>query len=196
MEKLTKFLYMVLAVLAASVMLTYDPIIVEDGLNIEYDCNITHNTEVNTALSKIPAFILQDFMAKNGIISFTSEGLAKYGEAYTNATGVFISDHNLLNTILIVEGTTQPIEETLLHEFGHYFYYEILNNEERIRIDEIFNNTEDPEWLSMALRDDYCTVRPKEYFAEFMMYYFSAGADMVKDLCPDTYAVIEPYFEK
>ena len=81
-----------------------------------------------------------------------------------------------------------------LHEFGHFFYYEILTNEERIRIDEIFNNTEDPEWLSIALKDDYCTVRPKEYFAEFMMYYFSAGADMVKDLCPDTYTVIEPYF--
>ena len=68
MKIVTKCLYTLFAILAASVMLTYDPVIVEDGLNIEYDSNQTHNTEVNTALSKIPAFIVQDFMAKNGNI--------------------------------------------------------------------------------------------------------------------------------
>lgn len=137
-----------------------------DELKVNYlDSSEMHRYYCEEAIGEIPTFILQSLIDNNWTINFTEDNIWNYYESPYHSSSIAIDGIYIpaLKEIYVSFKLVYSIENTLLHEIGHYVYYEFLDSADRLEIQEIYNK----EKGSMEeYSRKYNSSNEKEYFAD------------------------------
>lgn len=153
-----------------------------EGLTIEYQGDISKGfyPDVVAAVSQFPRAIIDEFIKDGGKIIITNENPSViYGSPIVGATGMYdaetIEIYGFNNNRSYSWAFT--LTDSLVHELGHYMYFEVLSNEDRVEISRIFNEGLEVEELKNLLGDPYCASSEYEFFAELVQYEIGDKTD-------------------
>lgn len=171
-------------------------------LNIRYigKYATTFKDSICSAVSKFPQYIIDGFIEKGGTVIITDENPTKYynGNFKSEVSGMYMPGTN--DVIGFTYGNAQTllfdVTGTLVHEFGHYVYHEVLSNEDREEINNIFKDGKEPKELTKILYSDYCETNAGEFFAELVSYVLSNKMFAGEGEIPRSQAIAEKYFTK
>lgn len=167
------------------------------GLSIEYrgDVSKGYYPDIVSAISEFPKSVIDKFKLDGGKIVITDESPSLiYGADIYGAAGMYDGDE------VIVYGFNNgsrhsfafTLTESLVHELGHYMYFEVLSNEDRQEITRIFNEGLEVEELKVLLEDPYCASSEYEFFAELVQYVLFWGYED-ESMLVDSYGLLSKY---
>ena len=170
-------------------------------VNVTYigQYSLTFKNSLCAGLAKFPQYVLDEFFKDGGEIIITNEDPSVYyhGNTRSELGGLYIPQTNQI--ILFTHGKAASlffdITGSLIHEMGHYMYYNILENADKNEIKKIFREGIEPKELTKLLYSDYCETNVDEFWAELICYtvsnrMFSGSGEISKSL-----AIAEKYFE-
>ena len=168
------------------------------GLNIEYvgEYAETFKEDLCHAIEKYPRELIDAFINNNGKILVTDEDSSKY---YTNSTsevsGIYLPSENKI--VLFTNGQSSSLffglTGTLVHEFAHYIYDEVVTNSDKQALTKIFNEGIEPETLTKITYDSYGETNIQEYWAELVCYQLSSRLGYADGEIPQSIAIVEKY---
>ena len=168
------------------------------GLEVQYigKYSNTFKESLCSALDKFSRELVEKFIADGGKIIVTDEDYEKYyGQRITTDISGLYQSHNK-TIVLFTNGRAASlffdVTGTLVHEFGHYLYYEILNTVDKNNINRIFKEGIEPAKLAEATNDNYCLKDVDEYWAELVSYQVSSKMWGRADI-PESLAILEKY---
>jgi len=168
-----------------------------NGLNIEYigEYSESFKESLCTALSKYPQELISSFIENNGKIIVTDEDSDKYYHFDTSISGMYFANNNEI--VLFTEGRAASLffdlTGTLVHEFAHYIYDEIVTIEDKKELKQIFNDGVEPKILSGITYDSYGETNLEEYWAELVCYQLSSKLGYKDGEVPNSINIVEKY---
>lgn len=168
-----------------------------NSLNIEYigEGSETFKSSLCLALSKFPKEIINQFIKDNGKIIVTDEASNKYYEGKSAISGMFMPNKNTI--VLFTNGKKASLffdlTDTLVHELGHYVYSELVTNEDRKSLTEIFKEEVEPQILTNMTSDNYGETNVNEYWAELVCYALSSKIGYRDGEIPKTIEIVSKY---
>ena len=158
----------------------------------------TFKNDLCVALSKFPQTVIDEFLKDNGEIIITDEHSSKYynGPVKSEISGLYYPNKNriILFTNGNISSLTFGVSSTLVHEMGHYMYFEMLSNEDKQEITRIFNEGKEPDVLAKLLYHPYCKESVNEFWAELVTYITSNSANSHESNIPQSFAIAKKYF--
>lgn len=145
-----------------------------EGLSIEYQGDVSYGfyPDVVAAVSKFPRSIIDEFIKDGGKFIITNENPSViYGSPISvGATGMYDAEtieiygfnDNRKHSFAFI------LTDSLVHELGHYMYFEVLSDKDRQEISRIYNEGLEVEELKNLLEDPYCASSEYEFFAELV----------------------------
>ena len=161
------------------------------GYETEYMANI-NNLIVQDTLLLLPETMLGSF-ADNGYTikmmprqTYNEYVNEKYGPAYVDTTaGLYVQATETRQGEIVINLVS---EDTVLHEMGHYVYYNVL--ESPADAEKQFENEDELEGLSWCLKSSYCRKSVKEFFAEAFVAYVKTP-ELMQARAPGMYSLID-----
>lgn len=172
MKKIVKLLFIFVLILLISSYDNYsnDVVAYNESIIVVNDidnADSSLNSIMYKELNKIPSSLLNSFDNSGWKIYLTGEDLASthFDHKYKSVQGLT----NYKNKYILIEDEEYKINNSLIHEFGHYLDYSlnfVSNSDEFIKIynDEVYefkNNINNPN----------CVRDSREFFAEEFYYY-------------------------
>lgn len=143
----------------------------------------------NEILNSLPDKMLQEFQNNGWKFYVTDITLASYYPGiYNSVMGRTVYDEKIIQ----IENRSKAIEESVLHEFGHYIDY--LNG--------FYSGTEECINIYNAETDAFCSAFEvtfryacDEFFAEGFYRYYNGDREILKENCPQLYSFVERILE-
>ena len=136
-------------------------------------------------LRKVPMPILEHFIEHDWTLTFTPDIGIRYPQ-YPYAVGI-TSANNREIEVKVQSNSAMLDRGTIVHEFGHYLFNIMLDEDMRARFDYAYDA--EAEAMEDITSRSYCKTSVGEFFAEsFKAYILYAPFD---DKAPMTYALLE-----
>ncbi|HIT34920.1 MAG TPA: hypothetical protein IAC31_09930 [Candidatus Faecousia intestinigallinarum] len=136
-------------------------------------------------LRKVPMPILEHFIEHDWTLTFTPDIGIRYPQ-YPYAVGI-TSANNREIEVKVQSSSAMLDRGTIVHEFGHYLFNIMLDEDMRARFDYAYDA--EAEAMEDITSRSYCKTSVGEFFAEsFKAYILYAPFD---DKAPMTYALLE-----
>lgn len=138
------------------------------GKNIN-GASIEWLNKLNNELNRVPKKLLTIFTKEGWTISVTGENLAK-----THFNGKYSSVQGLTNyneKYILIENRDNAINESTIHEFGHFldYYLNFASSTEEFR--NIYND--EVEKFKSNISNSGCVRNEREFFAETFYYMYT-----------------------
>ena len=160
-------------------------------VKIEYigEDSESYLNDICSAFSKIPEYVIDDMIEIDCKIIVTDEIIDYH---YVGLYSVSNKEIKILTggrpSNILFSST-----DTVIHEIGHYMHFEILSEEDIIKLEEIFDNGIEVEELNNLSGDKYCKTDVYEFWSELVCYYYKYKEDKHYELIPRSYEILEKY---
>lgn len=148
--------------------------------------------DVSFALNSFPIEYLKNYSEDGGEIILTNESPLEYTSIGGDVAGLYsLSSNNIIifiksdfKLILLVSSTN--VKRTLEHEFSHYLWFKIMDDEDKRAISNLYNSDK-LENVSSIIGSDYCKTNESEFWSELMVTYISSNfnKEALIRVCPE-----------
>lgn len=126
---------------------------------------------------QMPRTVRNTIKAENLSIVITDQK-SNYDVDGTEAVALYYTKEECIKLFMGSFGIGDRIEDVLIHELGHFVWFNMVSKLDRTQIEEL-STSDEAEEIAKAIGRDYCMTDVLEFFAELFAYLVDCNYDLL-----------------